>query len=401
MRRILMWGMCLALLWGVESARAQVRVSKSAGYKSAMDWSQLSAGSSAAGALFRRTLIDDLTKSGWFAPAAAGRGEFSLQGLCEEAGGELRVKCYVYEVQAQRNLLSRGYKQASAEARRLAHRVADEIIEAVTGHRGMFSGRLAVVGNRTGTKEIYLCSPDGQDLIQLTRDKKISVGPNWGPDGQSIVYTSYLKGYPDIYQINIASGDRRRLSSSPGLNAGAAISPNGREMALVLSKDGNPELYILNLRNNELTRLTSTPRAAEASPSWSPDGNRIVYVSDQSGSPQLYIVSRSGGKPTRLTSRGSQNVAPDWGPGGLIAYASLLGRFQVCVIDPNTFDTKQVSPGDADYEDPCWAPDGRHIACGRGRQYRSAIYLLDTLGDPPIALLEIQGDWYSPSWSPK
>lgn len=401
MRRMLILAACLALVSGVESARAQVRVTKPMGYKSAMDWSQFGAAQTANAALFRRTLIEDLTRSGWFVPAAAGRGEFTLQGLCEDDGAELRVKCYVYEVTSQRNLLSKGYRQDVADTRQLAHRVADDIIEAVTGQKGIFSGRLVVVGNRTGHKELYLCGADGQITRQLTKDGSISIGPKWGPDGETIVYTAFMKGYPDVYLVNMASGDRKCISSSPGLNAGAVISPNGREVALVLSKDGSPELYIMNLRGGELTRLTSTPRAAEASPSWSPDGNRIVYVSDQSGTPQLYVVSRDGGKPSRLTSRGSQNVSPDWGPNGWIAYSSLLGRFQVCVINPDTLESKQVTPGDADYEDPCWAPDGRHLACARSQQYRSKIYLLDTLGDAPIGLLEIQGDWYSPSWSPK
>ena len=157
-----------------------------------------------------------------------------------------------------------------------------------------------------------------------------------------------------------------------------------------------------NLRNVQLTRLTSSPRAAEASPSWSPDGNQIVYVSDQSGTPQLYIVSRDGGRPARLTSRGSENVAPDWGANGWIAYTTRVGgRYQVCVVDPHSGVAKQITSDDANYEDPCWAPDGRHLACGRSRQYRSAIYLLDTLGDPPIALFDTQGDWYSPAWSAK
>jgi len=171
---------------------------------------------------------------------------------------------------------------------------------------------------------------------------------------------------------------------------------------MILSKDGNPELYVKHLASGQLTRLTTTKGAGEASPSWSPDGNRIVYVSDQAGTPQLFMISRNGGNPARLTGRGSQNVAPDWGPGGLIAYASLVGgHFQVYVMDPDTRETKQITPGDADYEDPAWAPYGRHLACKRSVRYRSGIYLLDTMGDPPIALLEGSGDWSSPSWSPK
>ena len=381
---------------------AQVRVSKGAGHKTSIDWSGFGGSQTPAGSTFKKTLQDDLIRSGWFMPASRGQGMLVLQGLYEDSGSDLKVKCYVLETQTRQSYLSKSYRAEGSQARQLAHKVADEIIEAVTGKKGLCSGRLVLVGNRSKNKEIYVCDADGQNMIQLTRDGKISLAPKWGPDGNTIVYTSYLKGYPDVYSIDLASGDRKRLAGYPGLNTGADISPNGREVALILSKDGNPDLYVKNLRSGELTRLTSTPRAAEASPAWSPDGNKIVYVSDQSGTPQLYIISRDGGRPVRMTSRGSENVAPDWGANGWIAYTTRVGgHYQVCVMDPNSGVAKQITSDNADYEDPCWAPDNRHLACGRSQQYRSTIYLLDTLGDPPVALLEIQGNWYSPAWSAK
>ncbi|MBU1910540.1 MAG: Tol-Pal system beta propeller repeat protein TolB, partial [Verrucomicrobia bacterium] len=156
-----------------------------------------------------------------------------------------------------------------------------------------------------------------------------------------------------------------------------------------------------NMAGGQLTRLTTSPQAAEASPCWSPDGNRIVYVSDQPGTPQLYTISRSGGRPQRLTSRGLENVAPDWGANGWIAFASKVGgRYQICIMNPDTQEIRQLTADGADYEDPSWAPDGRHIACARTAGYRSAIYLVDTMGDPPLPLLNTSGDWFSPSWAP-
>ena len=380
---------------------AQVRVTKGAGQKSAFDLSGFMAAGGAA-SMFRKTLESDLVRSGWFLMVGAGRGEFRLLGSSDDAGSSVAAKCQVFNTVSGQNLLSKSYNADSKDARRLAHQVADEIIFAITGRKGMNSGRIAMVGTASGQKEVYLCDPDGQNIIQLTRDNNVSVAPKWSPDGKQIVYTSYLKRFPDVYLIDIASGRRSRISSYSGLNTGAEISPDGRDVALILSKDGNPDLYIKGMGGGSLTRVTTTQRAAEASPAWSPDGSRIVYVSDQSGTPQLYIISRSGGAPSRLTSRGSENVAPDWGKNGLITYSSRLGgHYQVCVIDPNSREIKQVSTDDADYEDPCWAPDDRHIVCTRSRQYRSSVYLLDTMGDPPIALLEHSGDWYSPSWSSK
>lgn len=387
--------------WGMRPAPAQVVVTKGAGQKTGLDMSAFRASPAPAAALFRKTLQDDLARSGWFAITAAGRGEIVLNGECEESGGSLNAAVRVLHATTGQSYLGKNYPASAGEARRLAHRAADDIIQAVTGRRGMASGRLVIVGNRTKAKELYLCDADGANPVQLTQDRSISLAPRWSPDARTIVYTSYLKRFPDVYSIDVASGSRRIVANFPGLNTGGAISPAGREMALVLSRQGNPEIYVKNMAGGQVTRLTTTPQAGEASPAWSPDGNRIVYVSDQAGTPQLYVISRSGGRPQRLTSRGLENVAPDWGANGWIVFASKLGgRYQICVIHPDTQEIRQLTADGADYEDPSWAPDGRHIACARTAGYRSSIYLVDTMGDPPLPLLDTSGDWFSPSWAP-
>ncbi len=401
MRRSSVVALCVLWMWGL-GASAQVRVVKGAGAKSSMSIAGFTADASAGAQLFLKTLQADLNRSGYLSLSGAAGAEFALMGSCEESASSLTAKCDVYATANRKNYLSQSFRAQSSGARRLAHEVSDAIIEALTGQKGMASAKLVMVGRRTGQKELYVCDADGQNLVQLTHDKNISLAPKWGPDGQSIVYTSYLQKFPDVYLIDVASGNRRKLAGYPGLNTGGAVSPNGRDIALILSKDGNPDLYIKRMDGDEPVRVTATPRLAEASPSWSPDGSQIVFVSDRSGTPQLYVVSRNGGKAVPITSRGLENVAPDWGPNGLITYASRVGgRYQVCVLDPKTLNGRQVTMDGADYEDPSWAPDGRHIACSRTQGYRSQIYLLDTLGDAPIGLVAISGDWYSPSWSPR
>ncbi|MCX6996766.1 MAG: biopolymer transporter Tol [Kiritimatiellaeota bacterium] len=397
------WKTGLALLLAALSAApAQVRVQKTAGQKSALDCAGFAATSSGAGAEFRRTLQEDLARSGWFVPAAPGRGEYALVGTAGGGGAEVTAQVQFSSAAQRQLLLSKQYRAPVGDARRMAHRVADEILVAI-GRKGLFSARIAMIGTRSGSKELYVGDLDGGNLSQITSDRSISVAPHWGPDGNLITYTSYVRRYPDVYLINLASGHRRVLANYPGLNAGGAISPDGQSVALILSKDGSQGLYIRPLHGGAPVRITDAQRAALASPCWAPDGRQIVYVSDQSGTcrPQLYTISRSGGAPRRLTSRGPQNVAPHWGANGLIAYASLMGRFQISVLDPVTLDNKVISSGDGDYEDPSWAPDGRHIVCSRTVNYRSQIYLLDTLGDPPVALTTNPGDWYSPSVTAK
>ena len=387
-------------LLAVSTAAQDIVVSKRPDRKRTINWSGFQPDGSEAAQTFIKTLQRDLVRSGWFSKAYAGQGDISFNGTCEAGGGRLQARCGVYDNVTQRPYLNRSFGADAAQARRMAHEVADAVVEAVTGHRGMASARFVMVGTRTGKKELYLADADGQGLRQLTQDGTVSVAPKWGA-GNRIVYTSYLRRFPDVYLIDVASGNRTLISNYAGLNTGADLSPDGADVALILSKDGNPELYIKNLRSGGLTRITRTSDGAEASPSWSPDGSRIAYVSDRSGRPEIYSVSRGGGRPRRLTSQGSENVSPVWGPTGKIAFCTRQGgRYRIGVLDPDTLETKVLETDGADYEDPSWAPDGRHIACTRTENFQARVYLLDTMDDAPVPLTEYSGDWYSPSWSP-
>lgn len=394
--------MLCAFLLAALRLEAQVRVVRSADRSITLDLAGFGAESDSDSQTFLRTLDRNLRLSGWINPQR-GSGELRLIGTARREGGSVRVICQIYRRESSERLFSKSYRMDAGNARAMAQRVADEIVEALTGHQGIATCRIAMVGERNGTKELYVADLDGGNVRRVTQNDRIVVGPRWIPDGSAIIFTSYLRGFPEIHRADLRRGRREALVSFSGLNTGSAVSPDGRDLALILSRDGNPELYTKNLRSGQLTRLTRTPHSVEASPAWSPDGRHIVYVADTSGRPQLYIIPREGGTPRRISTRGTENVAPDWGPNGLIACASRVGRqYQIAVIDPRTGETTYLQTDGADYEDPSWAPNGRHILASRTQRGQpSSIYLLDTMGGAPIALMEGGASWYAPSCSPR
>ena len=341
---------------------------------------------------FLKVLKDDLSRSGWF----NFNDKFNSYSIHINLiiKNKLQVEVYIKEGQQKEFIHSFAYASALENYRGLAHQTADRIILCITGKRGISTSKLAVVGNIDGYKELYTCDIDGFNLRKVTNDKSIVVAPKWSFDNKSILYTSYKAGYPNVYQ----TGRKKSLSSYGGLNVSASISPDNKYIALILSKDGNPELYLKEIKTGNLKRLTSTRRANEASPCWSPNAKQIAYVSDSSGRPHIYIIDISGGKPRRISRTGSENVCPDWGINGLIVYCSRqLGSYKIVLVDPKNNTSRLLSLDNADYEDPCWAPDGRHVIASRSVNYQSSIYLLDTVEERRLPLMKQKGNWFSPS----
>lgn len=354
--------------------------------------------SGALGNTFAVVLKQDLDRSGWFEVTGAKYGGVEVVGQAVQQGADTLAT----RVRVRWNGGAFDWGDTTAgtrEARWQAHRLADEMARRVKGRQGMAASRIAFIGKVGRGGCICICDSDGASVQQFSAEKTSPLSPYFTPDGATIYYTSFSRGYPCIFSVNPLTGKRNPLANFTGLNTGGAVSPDGRLVAAVLSSPGNPELYVINTATRKATRLTYTARGAEASPCWAPDGNRIAYVSDEGGTPQIYVMDSSTKRASRLSSRGSQNVAPSWGSDGRIAYCSKQGAYRIIVHNPATGETKDISPDGADWEDPSWAPDGRHIVASRNDGRTFSLWILDTEGDPPVKLSLPAGDWRSPEWS--
>lgn len=354
--------------------------------------------SGALGGTFANVLKQDLAHSGWFEVVASKYGGIEVVGQAAQQGGDTlstRVR-----VRWNGGAFDWGETTSGTrEARWQAHRLADEMARRVKGRQGMAASRIAFIGKAGRGGSICICDSDGAGLQQFSVEPTSPLSPYFAPNGATIYYTSFSRGYPCIFSVNTATGKRAPFANFTGLNTGGAVSPDGRLVAVILSHPGNPELFVINTSTRKATRLTQTKRAAEASPCWSPDGNRIAYVSDEGGRPQIYVMDSTSKRATRISSRGLENFAPSWGPDGRIAYCSRQGGYSIVVHDPATGEAKVVSPPGADWEDPSWAPDGRHIVASRRDGRSFSLWVLDTEGDPPVKLSLPAGDWRSPEWS--
>ena len=336
------------------------------------------------GAQIAKVLQTDLAMSGYFKMVPATAATFVVGGT--GAAGALNGTV------SDRTGKAVLQKTFNGNTRSRAHAFADEIVETLTGNRGIASSRIAFVATRTGRKEIYTADSDGANVTQLTRDNNISVAPCLSPEGRSLVYTGYKSGYADVYEIILGSGARNRIIKFPGTNSGAAYAPDGSRLAVTLSKDGNPELYVVGANGSGARRLTRTA-GVESSPTWSPDGNEIIYSSDDRGGPRLFRISATGGSAQPLATGHSYNTEPNWSPDGKKVAFNVRqgGAFAVAVLDLANGSTRIVGEG----QDPVWGADSRHLLFSTG----TTLVMLDAQTGQRTSLVSGVGKVSEPTWS--
>jgi TolB protein len=334
------------------------------------------------GALASKVVQNDLTLAGWFALVQSGMASFTVSGTF--AGGVLQGKV----VKGSEIVLSKNY---TGSPRMASHQFVDDIVQTLTGHKGIATSTIAFVGNRSGRKEIYLADYDGSNGRQLTHDNGLSVSPALSPNGHRLAYTGYQAGYADIYLIDLATGARLRLVKFPGTNSGARFSPDGNLLACSVSKDGNPELYLVSLSGGA-RRLTHT-RGAESSPAWSPNAAELIYSCDETGAPQLYKISSTGGSGRLVPTGFGYCTEPSWSPDGqrLAFNVRSGGGFSVAVMDLNGGGARIVAQG----ENPVWGADSRHVVYSTG----STISLLDVPTGKSIPVISGLGKVTEPTWT--
>lgn len=272
----------------------------------------------------------------------------------------------------------------AGEARHTAHRIADLIYRQLTGERGVFNTRIAyVTASGAGQRREYalrVADADGQDARIVMSSAEPIMSPAWSPDGKRMAYVSFEDRASAVYVQNLATGERRKVSSAPGINGAPAWSPDGSTLALTLSKEGSPDIYTLDIASGALRRLTHDD-SIETEASWAPDGRSLVVTSDRGGKPQLYRLPASGGEPQRLTYDGAYNARGVFAPDGrsLALVHGGEGGYRIALLDLGTRALKVLTRGRLD-EAPTFAPNGRFL-----------LYVRKDGGSEQLAVVSVDG----------
>ena len=341
-------------------------------------------------------------RKSWTDFAAAG-AHAGVHGLLALRGPRVEGEMRLYDLTTPdfRLIASKKFDLAAVEPRRLAHKIADEIVLQFTGEAGAADTKLAFVTGSRGNKEIQIADYDGFGPRPVTRNGSLNLMPVWSPDTRSLAFTSYRGGYPDLYRaFPFERRPEQTLAAFTGINSSPAFSPDGRSIAMTLSKDGNPEIYVLTLATGAFRRLTRHP-GIDTEPSWAPTGRDIAFVSDRLGTPHVFVMDADGGNVRQLTFAGF-HTQPRWSPkGDTLVYTMRQATHDLWAINPDGSNARRLTGGASDNQGAAWSPDGRHLAFQSNRVGSWQIFTMLTDGSAQMPVLRGPGDFTSPSWSPR
>jgi TolB protein len=324
--------------------------------------------------------------------------------------GRARVEFRLWDVYAEQQMVGRAYTAAPAGWRAIAHKIADDIYQRLTGEDGYFSTRIIYVAEsgpqQKRVKRLAIMDQDGENHKYLTDGADLVLTPRFSPVAQEITYMSYYNNQPRVYVYHLDSGRRELLGDFPGMTFAPRFSPDGNRVIMSLAENGVTNIYEMDLRTRKTTRLTNDPYI-DTSPCYSPDGTKITFNSDRGGTQQLYVMNADGSDQHRISFGNGRYATPVWSPrGDLIAFTKFdSAGFYIGVMHTDGSGERLISQGFL-VEAPTWAPNGRVLAYwkqnptdSKGHGGAVKLYSVDLTGNNEKQMVT-PGDASDPAWSP-
>lgn len=303
-------------------------------------------------------------------------------------------------------------------------------------------GKWIVFGSTAGGSAyaLYAIPAEGGERIRLTGDSSLVSGPELIDNGTNLVYSSAKGGTlnlwsmpfkpdaqgfqiprrittghgddvnvavsrdqkkiaysavsaaPDIWELTIATGALRQITSENGLENQVRMAPDGSRFVIHSDRGGISALWIVDLKGT-FTRLLSP---GSGFPAWSPDGSRISYGA--SGNVEIRNVGALSATVTIQNALfGSWNQT---GTAITFARGENPNNQSVWIRDLTTGSEKKITNLEGFASFPAWSPDGSTIAFNLDVGDKRELLVIPASGGTARVIPTDDAEYSHPDWSP-
>ena len=241
--------------------------------------------------------------------------------------------------------------------------------------------------------------------------------PDWSASGQYIAYSASTEGNEDIWILDLASGNTKRLTTHPARDIMPRWSPDDNSVVFVSNRgSGQRNLWTISSDGDpkSLVQVTHDHHAVgDNLVNWSPDGAKLLFSALDGDNANVWTISSDGSNAKQITNLKGVSWDPDWSQDGKsIAFnyapnsnmaASSLWVASADGGNERSLNVLPATEGESLIQwCPAWSPDGNWLTfCGREINGNMKIWLVSSEGGIPIDLtLDFPQGVGRPRWSP-
>jgi Tol biopolymer transport system component len=247
-----------------------------------------------------------------------------------------------------------------------ARRVSDDHLYIISQTWSAGGESLLFSSDRAGNNALWRVPVDGGTPQRVLNVGYNASDPVFSRDGKLMAYSQFYQD-ANIWEMQLATGQARKIISSTQYDSSPSVSPDGTQMAFRSSRSGSHEIWIANIDGSNPHQVTAFRNSLTGTPRWSPDGRRIAFDSRPEGQPEIFVIDIDGNNLTRITNDPAEDVVPSWSRDGERVYfaSNRGGTWQVWYAPPTggTAHRLTQSGGFAAFE----SLDGRYVYYAKGR----------------------------------
>lgn len=209
---------------------------------------------------------------------------------------------------------------------------------------------------------LFSADIDGANVRQM--GERVVTELDVSADGQYVAYDLFggSGGGRDVYVLELATGQERRLTSGGEWNSQPVWSPDGARLAFTAERGGVFGVSVMNADGTNERRVSGDESAE--SPAWSNEGDRIAYSLTDHPDQRVVVADVDG--PIRRTIADRRAWSLDWGKDDayLLAIGVLdeNGNGGIVRLDSDGSGALSLTPTSAgEHGRARWSPDGRRI----------------------------------------